>query len=557
MSIISDVKRTPDGVTVGINAPSEEAGKKILSELINRYGAEADSPNGVKLSATEEDMIKILSEISGKPGDVNVKRFFTVEEDEGESFSDCLIVDSLNDDNKNNDKFPEGFADTLTNILGQKLDNLGDMDISLCPSAYKAIRSGDLSYKGRMLKPLPVLLLNTKKCLSKVREANNERSYCDEVSLCFLEEFNKRLPEYLPFRFSPSTHEKHPDEFSLPDYYNTYFIDMTRFILTLCVLTAYGKTITLSPEKTGDKFKMEFTEFISLFLSFLPAGFIVGLKSLVKSPSDVIELCWDNSFISVIRGYFLYLVSRLSLNYTVDEIHEMSDEVFFLNYANFLLTCLSGCIDMCNVINYETREEELNEVIEKTKDYEDIQRENALLKEKISAYKRAFNSCGLSLDEDKQQESAENNKALLSSIAELERENKKLSEKLSASVADNKALHDEFSKIMPEDTGTVPELTADVSDIDYDAKYGFAIFTRQKLEAEDEIKKTFPNSVIIHDIKEVNKSLDLVVLLTGFMPHSFYISVKKTAKEIGVPIMHCANINIDKICEKIWSYYNS
>lgn len=185
----------------------------------------------------------------------------------------------------------------------------------------------------------------------------------------------------------------------------------------------------------------------------------------------------------------------------------------------------------------------------------------------IKAYQKAFLKCGLpdvkapsEKDEENEKDvpSNESITMLENTIAECERQNSKLAEKLQKAIEENRNLKNEMIMLLPEDEQkNIGPVEIDTKDIDYDAKYVFVLKTRQPLDLENSIRSAFKNAVIVNDTKGINQSADLVILLTKWMSHSLYTGAKRVCKDNKIPYMHCPNSNIDIIKEDIWRYYNS
>lgn len=182
--------------------------------------------------------------------------------------------------------------------------------------------------------------------------------------------------------------------------------------------------------------------------------------------------------------------------------------------------------------------------------------------EHIDAYKKAFIKCNIPdvkvEDDEDECKDTEKIAAYENTISELERQNKKLADKLQKAVEESDDLRAEIKTLAPDVDYDVEEKGGiKLQDIDVDAKYIFVLKTRQKLDLESQIKLNFKNAVIADDPKVINQSADLVIFLTKWISHSLYSGAKRICKDNKIPYMHCPNSNIDMIKADIWRYYNS
>ena len=74
---------------------------------------------------------------------------------------------------------------------------------------------------------------------------------------------------------------------------------------------------------------------------------------------------------------------------------------------------------------------------------------------------------------------------------------------------------------------------------------------------EEQIRKTFPNSVIISENINLNpKNIDAVVCITTRVKHCVYDPIKARCKTKNIPFVHCVQNNVEFIKKALFDFYN-
>lgn len=402
------------------------------------------------------------------------------------------------------------------------------------------------------------------------KNKKNKREYYNK----FFKKFKKEFMQYSSLSCKSSLSDE------------SYFYNMIKLMLLFCT-----RGIKIETDETFEQAVKYQNYIISLFMTF------------ERIDEDGVQ--WDavnkiiidnygidenyNNIDDLIRKYLEYILTYdIFFRTTEDDFNEKEPfENMSMGYFLLLVKCMINEIGSWVTVTGKLKESKIivDEYKQKKDTYDikinELQKENEILNYKLSKalknlrmYIDSYNKQGFSNAEElkaicnndcKKEEKNETSEAdkctiqkLNNALIEMERENNKLRVKLEKSVEDNNNLYEELKSIMPEDSDeniNRPEIQ--IKEVDKNLKYAFVLKNKAPLEVEKELLERFPNSMIVKEQNVLNKSIDLVVLLTKFMSHSLYQGAKKICKDNGIPCIHCANINIDKIEDAIWNYYNA
>ena len=464
-------------------------------------------------------------------------------------------------------------------------------DVALEPNEFieriKAVNNGTAKSNGRPL-PFGVGLMKIMHCMQSLVDDDSLLIVAPEYTEIFTESAMNTLKMILPVEVTRT-------EYATTDYINTIklliaisitgmqFADADDFFLNYCndisyffncmglhcdhfengidptlfVLKALSGKFSVDgipvDSETPDEdlvFVDEYiitatNQFLSRQYGAWASGDYTGLNSDFESYVKKMEL---QTIIGIILSVVMMTMIKLSFASFDNE---------FLTYRENIKEELRKCRDEAEQI-LKNNQEGFDQA---TEEYKKIINEQ---EQHIKAYQKAFLKCGLpdvKAPSEKEDESTPSNEIITmleNTIAECERQNIKLAEKLQKAIEENRNLKSEMKLLLPEDEQeNITPLEIDTKDIDYNAKYVFVLKTRQPLDLENSIRSVFPNAMIVSDTKGINQSADLVILLTKWLSHSLYSGAKRICKDNKIPYMHCPNSNIDIIKEDIWRYYNS
>lgn len=297
-----------------------------------------------------------------------------------------------------------------------------------------------------------------------------------------------------------------------------------------------------------------------------------------------------NNLDELVEDYLMYLLCTDMYYRGIEKEIDIKNPFESMNTSYFLLLFNSMISEIgtyiCTRSKIKASEDIINEYNDKKTEYdtkiEGLKKINEVLEQKLNKamrnlrmYIESYEKQGFSNSDtlksicnnedtkkEEKYEISEEDKCtiqkLSAALTEAERENNKLREKLEKAVEDNNNLYEEIKSIMPEDTDEeIIKPEVQIKEVDKNLKYAFVLKNKGTLDVEKELMERFPNSMFIKDQNVLNKSIDLVVLLTKFLSHSLYHGTKKVCKDNNIPYIHCANINIDKIEDAIWNYYNA
>lgn len=339
-----------------------------------------------------------------------------------------------------------------------------------------------------------------------------------------------------------------------------YFYNMTKIILL----------IALSGSKYSQRNYNGWIEFFCNFSIYYRLNTKEEMEILLNFLSGRQIL----NFMDIDKWIEMYLTDVLLDDYAVRSLNNdykskyrgLDDDYIICLYKNFVSSLATSiCYNISKACGNKELEGNIQQLEQMRHRFDELSQKYEHEKERADAFAKSYMRLGLdpiASDEQSitgiiQTEQVEEYKKqiarLNTTICELERYNSKLLEKNKQIVPDKPVSCKNNSEVEKEN-----DLDDAIrNEIDCTAKFAFALLTDQKFELEDELKRVFPNCVIINNCDQVNTSIELTIFMTNIISHSTYSGIKKKCKNLNIPYIHCPSMNIKQIERYIWNYYNS
>lgn len=175
------------------------------------------------------------------------------------------------------------------------------------------------------------------------------------------------------------------------------------------------------------------------------------------------------------------------------------------------------------------------DIVEKNKEIKNLEKDNNLLKEKLSSIQKNPEI-----------------KRLQNKIKEVAHEKEKI-------LKDYKHISGKYEKLkeLQINVDVFPdEAEKTFKEVDCNLNYLFVVDT-SKLKLNNSIKEVFPNAIFYDSFVNIqNMKLDMVICMTSLIDHVQYKKFKSQCKTKGVQFLHCNCQNPQMIKEEIWKLIN-
>lgn len=339
-----------------------------------------------------------------------------------------------------------------------------------------------------------------------------------------------------------------------------YFYNMTKIILL----------IALSGSKYSQRNYNGWIEFFCNFSIYYRLNTKEEMEILLNFLSGRQIL----NFMDIDKWIEMYLTDVLLDDYAVRSLNNdykskykgLDDDYIICLYKNFVSSLATSiCYNISKACGNKELEGNIQQLEQMRHQIDELSQKYEHEKKRADAFAKSYMRLGWnsivsdeqSITGTMQTEQIEEYKKqiarLNTTICELERYNSKLLEKNKQIVPDKPVSCKNNSEVEKEN-----DLDDAIrNEIDCTAKFAFALLTDQKFELEDELKRVYPNCVIINNCDQVNTSIELTIFMTNIISHSTYSGIKKKCKNLNIPYIHCPSMNIKQIERYIWNYYNS